>query len=137
MNQSITRMTAALLHHLARERGVSWRGMMTAFGVLAGVVQSLGFARWVFLVPALAARYVDPASTQTVMVSSVLLRHSTWLRAGGTVIAVGIAVGLLEPFGVAAAGLVNALAYVLWAGWLVAFGISLLRGTPLQAREAW
>ncbi len=90
-----------------------------------------------FLVPALAARYVDPASTQTVMVSSVLLRHSTWLRAGGTVIAVGIAVGLLEPFGVAAAGLVNALAYVLWAGWLVAFGISLLRGTPLQAREAW
>lgn len=34
------------------------------FGVLAGLVQALGFARWVFLVPALAATNADPTSSE-------------------------------------------------------------------------
>jgi hypothetical protein len=34
------------------------------FGVLAGLVQALGFARWVFLVPALAATNADPSSSE-------------------------------------------------------------------------
>lgn len=32
-------------------------------GVLAGVVQAVGFARWTFAMPYLAATYVDPASS--------------------------------------------------------------------------
>lgn len=33
----------------------------TTFGVLAGLVQMLGLLRWVYLVPALARAYTDPA----------------------------------------------------------------------------
>jgi hypothetical protein len=35
----------------------------TVFGVLAGLVQALGFARWIFLVPALASAHIDPSSS--------------------------------------------------------------------------
>jgi hypothetical protein len=35
----------------------------TVFGVLAGLVQALGFARWIFLVPTLAATQLDPNSS--------------------------------------------------------------------------
>jgi Domain of unknown function (DUF4386) len=35
----------------------------TAFGVLAGVVQTLGLIRWVFLVPYLSEVYLNPASS--------------------------------------------------------------------------
>lgn len=72
----------------------------------------------------------------TAMVAGLLLRRSPWLRRSGTILAVGIAAGLLEPFGVAAAGLINAVSYVLWAGWLIAFGIGLLRGAALRPKEA-
>jgi hypothetical protein len=39
-----------------------WLDLGVSFGVIAGIVQALGFLRWVFLVPALAATYTDPAS---------------------------------------------------------------------------
>lgn len=39
-------------------------GVATAFGVLAGVVQTLGFLRWPFLVPHLAAAYLAPEATE-------------------------------------------------------------------------
>ena len=35
----------------------------TTFGVVAGVAQTLGFLRWPFVVPHLAAAYLDPAAT--------------------------------------------------------------------------
>ncbi len=38
--------------------------MALVFGVLAGLVQALGFARWVFLVPSLATAYLDPTSSE-------------------------------------------------------------------------
>jgi len=36
----------------------------TSVGLLAGLVQILGLIRWVFVVPALAAAYASPSSTQ-------------------------------------------------------------------------
>jgi hypothetical protein len=45
----------------------------------------------------------------------------------GLVAAVGILIGLLEPVGVAAAGAINALSYILWSVWLIGTGIALLR----------
>ncbi len=39
-------------------------GVATAFGVLAGVVQTLGFLRWPFLVPRLAAAYFAPDANE-------------------------------------------------------------------------
>lgn len=39
-------------------------GIATVFGVIAGVVQTLGFLRWPFLVPHLAASYFAPDVTE-------------------------------------------------------------------------
>jgi hypothetical protein len=50
-----------------------------------------------------------------------------WL---GLVTAVGILAGLLEPVGVAVAGPINALSYILWSVWLIGTGVALLRFRP-------
>jgi len=46
-----------------------------------------------------------------------------WL---GVVPALGVLVGVLEETGFKAAGAINAISYVLWSVWLIAFGIALL-----------
>ena len=53
---------------------------------------------------------------------------STWLGWMGAVCAVGILFGTLEPAGVSFVGLVNAIAYIVWAIWLVILGIRLFIG---------
>ena len=56
---------AVLLHpYLARE-DTWYLPLATTLGVLAGTVQMLGFVRWPFLVPALAASYINPAASET------------------------------------------------------------------------
>ncbi len=139
-------------------------------GVLSGLVQTLGLLRWVFLVPALAAAHVHPATdaatraasvvvfeaahgylgvgvgehlgylltgTWTILLSTMLwrsVRFGPWLGATGIVAAAGIMTGMLEPAGIEAAGLVNALSYVLWSAWLLAFGAVLLATPDRTAR---
>jgi len=44
----------------------------TTFGVIAGVVQILGFIRWPFLVPYLTRVYFDPASSEMTRESAAL-----------------------------------------------------------------
>jgi hypothetical protein len=44
----------------------------------------------------------------------------------GGVLAIGILLGTLEPAGVPFVGLINAIAYSLWAIWIVILGIRLL-----------
>ena len=130
------------------------------FGVLAGLVQALGFARWVFLVPALAATNANPSSSEatraavgvvfdafnryagigvgehlgylftalwTLSIAIPLLQRSRLLGVTGAVFAIGILAGLLEPFGFGWAGSVNAIAYIAWSVWMVAFGITIWR----------
>lgn len=46
-----------------------------------------------------------------------------WL---GLVPAIGVLVGVFEETGLKAAGAINAISYILWSLWLVAFGIALL-----------
>ena len=46
-----------------------------------------------------------------------------WL---GLIPALGILVGLLEEAGFKPAGVINAISYILWSLWLIAFGIALL-----------
>lgn len=132
------------------------------FGVVAGVLQFLGLARWPFLVPFLADTYVDPQSSPAtreaaavtfqafhdyaggalgehlgylftalwtlVLVAGVRVLGRSWLAWLGVASAVGIAVGMIEPLGVDAAGTINALAYTAWAVWLVIVGVLVLRG---------
>lgn len=60
---------AVLLHpHLAHQGPAQtalagYLPLATVFGVVAGLVQMLGFARWPFLVPSLAAAYRDPSAS--------------------------------------------------------------------------
>ncbi|HKP54411.1 MAG TPA: DUF4386 domain-containing protein [Chloroflexia bacterium] len=60
--------TALLLHEVianaSRGRAIPYLGIATLFGILAGIFNLLGLIRWVFLVPLLAAKYVDPNSSQ-------------------------------------------------------------------------
>jgi hypothetical protein len=53
----------------------------------------------------------------------------------GIAVAVGIAIGLLEPMGLGAAGMVNALSYILWSLFLIALGIRLLRMPKVPAGQ--
>lgn len=135
----------------------------TTFGVIAGMVQILGFIRWPFLVPYLTRVYFDPASSETTRESAALVFqvfnqyagvaigehlgylftalwtiflgmamlkrpfHKPWLARIGFVLAIGILFGMLEPAGVSWAGIFNFIAYTLWAFWLMALGIAVLR----------
>ena len=53
---------------------------------------------------------------------------STWLGWMGATAAFGILLGTLEPAGVPFVGLINAIAYIVWAIWLVILGIRLFTG---------
>jgi hypothetical protein len=55
---------AVLLHpYLARD-DTPYMATATALGVTAGIVQMLGFVRWPFMVPGLAATYLNPATSE-------------------------------------------------------------------------
>jgi hypothetical protein len=62
---------------------------------------------------------VSFAIVQTAVVSPIL----GWL---GFVPALGILVGLFEETGFKPAGAINAISYILWSLWLIAFGLALL-----------
>jgi hypothetical protein len=55
-----------------------------------------------------------------------------WLSWLGLVAAGGVLAGLFEPAGLAVAGTVNALGYVLWSLWLIASGVTLLRAPAVR-----
>jgi hypothetical protein len=66
----------------------------------------------------------------TIFVAIALLksgRFPAWLAWTGLCLAAGVLAGMLEPAGVAWAGMVNFIAFTLWAFWLAAFGVALLR----------
>lgn len=48
---------------LGREQDRTYIKLGTLFGILAGMTNVLGFIRWVFLVPHLAERFVDPTTS--------------------------------------------------------------------------
>lgn len=132
----------------------------TIFGVLAGVVQFIGFIRWPFMVQYLANAYVNPAATATlresidlifqsfnlyagvsigenmgymltglwtILIAYTLLPSSKLLTLIGILSGVGVLAGILEPFGLEVAAMMNAVAYIIWAIWLVLVGIYVLR----------
>lgn len=153
-----------LMSQLLKDQDSSNISFATTFGLVAGVVQILGFIRWPFLVPYLTRVYFDPASSEmtresaalafqvfnqyagvaigehlgylftalwTVFLGMAMLKqpfHKPWLARIGFVFAIGIFFGMLEPAGVAWAGMVNFIAYTLWAFWLMALGVVVYRG---------
>ena len=130
-------------------------------GLLASIVQLLGLSRWVFAVPLLARQAANPTDQRvaaqifelihewfgvglgewlgylftaswTALIAWSLLRRFRGLAISGFVIALGIAAGLMEAFGVAAAGPINAIAYSLWVIWMI--GIAIITATAKPDR---
>lgn len=126
----------ALHRLLARGRGTGTALLtVTAFGVLAPVVQCLGWVRWPVVVPGLSERYLDPSATSAARAATAasydvlnayaggaLGEHLGWLLQG--VWAVGIAVLAWRAADVAPTWLRRALAgvAVAWTVTLVPAG---------------
>ncbi|KPV51598.1 hypothetical protein SE17_20260 [Kouleothrix aurantiaca] len=156
---------------LATDADSASLSVATAFGVLAGLVQTLGFLRWPFLVPHLAQAYLAPDASEaqraaaamvfeafhryagmgvgehlgylstsvwSLLIALNMLRlplFGRWLGWSGMLLALGIAVGLLEPAGLELAGTINALSYLAWAIWLMVVGVVMIvrRGESVPA----
>lgn len=74
----------------------------------------------------------------TLLVSALILKDHRYVAIAGVVIGLGVLFGLLEPFGVALAGPVVAIAFTAWAVWALVLGVVLFRGreTALVAQAA-
>ena len=53
-------------------------------------------------------------------------QFNPWLGWAGLIPALGIFIGLFEESGFKAAGLINAISYILWSVWLIVLGVTLL-----------
>jgi hypothetical protein len=77
---------------LGGERSPAGLSLATALGVAAGLVQTLGFLRWPFLVPQLAAAYLAPAASPAQRETATLIFESFHRYAG---VAIGEHLGFL------------------------------------------
>ena len=91
--------------------------LATAIGVLAGLVQMLGLLRWVYVVPALARKYVDPTlrPEQREM-------HAVVFRALHQYLGVGVG---------------EHLGYLFTGLWSVMIGVAVVQGTALPTWLGW
>lgn len=105
---------ALLFHGVIKDKTLA--PLVTGFGVVAALMNVLGFLRWPFLVPVLAARYADPSLSEAAQVSleTTFLAFHTY--AG---------VGIGEHLG-----------FTFLALWLVTGGLA-LRGTVLPTWLGW
>jgi hypothetical protein len=89
----------------------------TTFGVLAGLVQTLGLLRWVYVVPALARDFSDPSLEPAEREVNAAVFRALHRYLG---------VGVGEHLG-----------YLLTGIWSALIGIAALRGTVLPAWLGW
>jgi Domain of unknown function (DUF4386) len=104
---------AVLLGQVLGRDGLAIVPTATVVGVLAAVVQFLGLARWPFLVPALARRYDNPASTEATREATIVVFESfhTYL---------GVAIG-------------ECLGYLFTGAWTVLVGVAMLHSSTFDA----
>ncbi len=123
-------------------------------GIAAAITQALGLSRWIFAVPVLAAKS-DPSavlifdvlhqllgvgigewagyfftSIWTALIANALSTRSKPLAQSGYFIAIGIALGLAETFGISIAGSINAIAYSVWILWMIIVAVHIHRYQP-------
>ena len=89
----------------------------TVVGVLAAAVQFLGLARWPFLVPALARKYHDPASSEATREATVVVFESFHRY-------LGVAIG-------------ECLGYLFTGAWTVLVGVAMLQSSAFEPWLAW
>jgi Domain of unknown function (DUF4386) len=81
-----------LLHRILSNKNPMLLTVATTFGIITGIVQVLGFIRWVFLAPFLVSTYFDPNSSQATK-DAVLVMQEAFNRYAG--VAVGEHLGWL------------------------------------------
>ena len=108
---------AVLLGQVLARDGLAIVPTATVVGVLAAVVQFFGLGRWPFLVPILARKYDDPASTEATREATVVVFESfhTYL---------GVAIG-------------ECLGYLFTEAWTVLLGSAMLQSSAFDAWLAW
>jgi hypothetical protein len=83
-----------LVHHVLAEREApSALWLATVFGVVAGLVQALGFLRWPFLVPHLAEAYLAPGASEAQRAAAAMVFEAFHRYAG---MAIGEHLGYLS-----------------------------------------
>lgn len=102
---------------LSQERPPAWLWLATTIGVLAGLVQALGFIRWPFVVPHLAAVYLDPASSEATRTAAAVVFEAFHRYAG-------MAIG-------------EHLGYLFTATWSALIAIAMMRVGILRPWLAW
>jgi len=108
---------AVLLGQVLGRDGLAIAPTATVVGVLAAVVQFLGLARWPFLVPALARKYDDPASSDATREATVVVFESFHIY-------LGVAIG-------------ECLGYLFTGAWTVLVGVAMLQSSVFDAWLAW
>lgn len=112
---SILFVPASLLfHQLIKDRPLA--PLVTGFGIVAALVNALGFIRWPFLVPVLAERYAEPGLSEAARVSLEVTFEAFHTYAG-------VAVG-------------EHLGFTFLALWLVTGGVA-MRGSVLPNWLGW
>lgn len=108
---------ALLLYQILAAEKASYLTMATVFGVLAGVMNFLGFIRWVFVVPHLASVYVDPGSSPATRDAVVVVFEAFHLYAGFS---------LGEHLG-----------YLFNGGWTLLLGLAMLKSAYFKPWLGW
>jgi hypothetical protein len=108
---------AVLLGQVLGREGLAIVPTATVVGVLAAVVQFFGLARWPFLVPTLARKYGDPASSAATREATVVVFESFHLY-------LGVAIG-------------ECLGYLFTGAWTVLVGVAMLQSSAFPAWVAW
>lgn len=71
----------------------------------------------------------------TLLVSAMVFADRRILAVSGMALSLGVAAGTLEPFGVAIAADINAIAFSLWALWALVLGAMTLARSPVTATQ--
>ncbi len=115
-----------LLHRvLAAQEAPTMLWTATVFGIVAGLVQTLGFLRWPFLVPHLAQLYLEPGASEAQRSVAVLVFEAFHRYAG---MAVGEHLGYLSTSIWTLLVAVVMLRSALFGRWLGVSGITLALG---------
>ena len=108
---------AVLLGQVLGRDGLAIVPTVIVVGVLAAVLQFLGLARWPFLVPTLARKYDDPASSEATREATVVVFESFHIY-------LGVAIG-------------ECLGYLFTGAWTVLVGVAMLQSSAFDAWLAW
>ena len=107
-----------LVHQVLTQKNIFYLDVAQVFGILAAVMNFLGFIRWIFVVPHLAKTYVDTTSSEATREAIIVVFDAFHLYAGFSVgehlgfIFTGIWTGLIGM------AMLRSSLFKPWLGWL-------------------